>query len=98
MIYHILGDSANNGSFEIDKFLHTGHLHIDKMKMSKSLKNFLKIKDITKEYNHNSIRIYFITHNWNEVMDFTFPGLTEASNKEKYIAEFFRNLKICLMI
>jgi len=64
--------------------------------MSKSLKNFLKIKDITKEYNHNSIRIYFITHNWNEVMDFTFPGLTEASNKEKYIAEFFRNLKICL--
>jgi cysteinyl-tRNA synthetase len=27
----------------ITYFLHTGHLHIDKMKMSKSLKNFITI-------------------------------------------------------
>ena len=66
------------------------------MKMSKSLKNFIKIKEITTEFNHNSIRLYFLTHQWHEVMDFTFPGLTEASNKEKYLAEFFRNLKVWL--
>ena len=80
----------------VNYFLHTGHLHIDKMKMGKKEKNFIKIKDVIKEYNHNSIRLYFVTHSWHEVMEFTMTGLNEAKNIEKYIAEFFRNLKIWL--
>ena len=64
--------------------------------MGKKEKNFIKIKDVIKEYNHNSIRLYFVTHSWHEVMEFTMTGLNEAKNIEKYIAEFFRNLKIWL--
>ena len=46
----------------IKYFLHTGHLHIDKMKMSKSLKNFIKIKEITKKYSPRVLRMEFILH------------------------------------
>lgn len=35
----------------INNFWHTGHLHIEGKKMSKSLKNFISIKDIFKQYN-----------------------------------------------
>jgi cysteinyl-tRNA synthetase len=34
----------------INFFIHTGHLHIEGLKMSKSLKNFISIKHLVKEY------------------------------------------------
>lgn len=34
----------------VNYFVHSGHLHIDGMKMSKSLKNFIKIKTMVKKY------------------------------------------------
>jgi cysteinyl-tRNA synthetase len=34
----------------VNYFLHTGHLHIQGLKMSKSLKNFITIKEILKKY------------------------------------------------
>ena len=78
----------------INYFLHTGHLHIEGLKMSKSLKNFLKINDFTTLYNANSIRLYFLKHKWDGAMDFTEDGIREASSNEKKISEFFQNLKV----
>jgi len=78
----------------INYFLHTGHLHIEGLKMSKSLKNFLKINDFTTIYNSNAIRLYFLKHKWEGAMDFTEDGIREASSNEKYINEFFQNLKV----
>ena len=34
----------------VNHWWHTGHLHIDGLKMSKSLKNFITIKEILKNY------------------------------------------------
>lgn len=34
----------------VNYFIHTGHMHIDGLKMSKSLKNFITIKEILKYY------------------------------------------------
>ncbi len=78
----------------INYFFHTGHLHIEGLKMSKSLKNFLKIDQFTKVYNANTIRLYFLRHKWDGVMDFTEDGIKEAQSNEKYISEFFQNLKV----
>jgi len=39
-------DSENNSGEWIPHWVHTGHLHIDGLKMSKSLKNFITIRDI----------------------------------------------------
>lgn len=38
----------------IPHWVHTGHLHIDGLKMSKSLKNFISIQDFLAEYNTGS--------------------------------------------
>ena len=78
----------------INYFLHTGHLNIEGLKMSKSLKNFKKISDFIDKYNPNTFRIFFLTSKWDSVMDFTEDGLQEAYNNDKYISEFFRNVKV----
>lgn len=78
----------------INYFIHTGHLNIDGLKMSKSLKNFLKIESLVSVYNSNAIRLYFLKHKWEGIMDYTEDGMREASKKEKDLAEFFQNLKV----
>lgn len=80
----------------INYFLHTGHLNIDGLKMSKSLKNFKKISEFIKQYNPNTFRLYFSYSKWDNPMDFTETGLKEAENNEKYIGEFFQNVKVWL--
>jgi cysteinyl-tRNA synthetase len=80
----------------INYFLHTGHLNIDGLKMSKSLKNFKKIHDFVDKYNPNTFRLFFVGTKWDNDMDFTEDGLQEAYSNEKYIKEFFHNLKVWL--
>lgn len=78
----------------INYFLHTGHLKIEGLKMSKSLKNFKKISDFINVYTPNAFRLYFCTTKWDMDMDFTENGLSQASNNDKKISEFFQNLKV----
>ena len=78
----------------INYFLHTGHLHIDGSKMSKSLKNFIKISDVLDEgFNTNSFRIQFLKHKWDTEMDYNRDGLRSAWDEDKKLKEFFFKLK-----
>lgn len=43
-------EAAFGHSHWVNFFLHTGHLHIEGCKMSKSLKNFITIKEALKKY------------------------------------------------
>lgn len=54
----------------INYFIHTGHLNIDGLKMSKSLKNFITIKSMTKRYSARQIRLLFATRRYDTVMDY----------------------------
>ena len=38
-------------------FLHTGHLHIEGRKMSKSLKNFLTIREVLEQVTPRQLRL-----------------------------------------
>ncbi len=80
----------------INYFLHTGHLKIEGLKMSKSLKNFKKISDFINVYTPNTFRLYFCSCKWDCEMDFTEKGLSQSNSNDKYIAEFFQNLKVLL--
>lgn len=42
--------------------MHTGHLFIEGLKMSKSLKNFITIKAILERYNWRQLRLLFLMH------------------------------------
>ena len=55
----------------IRHFWHTGHLHIDNLKMSKSLKNFLTIRDILANYSARQVRFLFLMHKWDGIINFS---------------------------
>lgn len=46
----------------VNYFLHSGHLHIKGSKMSKSLKNFITIKEALEVFTPRSIRIITLMH------------------------------------
>ena len=72
-------------------FLHTGHLNINGLKMSKSLKNFLTIRDIVNESSAAHLRILFLQHFWNKEMNYDPDQLKEAGSILKKITNFISN-------
>ena len=55
----------------VNFFLHTGHLHIEGLKMSKSLKNFITIRSALQQYSARQLRFLFLLHHWCEPMELT---------------------------
>lgn len=55
----------------VDNFIHIGHLHINKEKMSKSEKNFITIDEALTKYSANSIRFAFLLNNFTKTMDWS---------------------------
>lgn len=51
-------------------FIHSGHLTIDGCKMSKSLKNFITIKEVLKKYTARQVRLLYLLHSWKDTMDY----------------------------
>ena len=81
----------------INYFLHTGHLHIMGKKMSKSLKNFITIKHILTEYSARQVRMLFLLHSWDSVMNYTTEkSMPEAVEKERQFSQFFKDVKAIL--
>jgi len=72
-------------------FLHTGHLNIDGLKMSKSLKNFLTIREIVAASSPLHLRILFLQHLWHKEMNYDPDQLKEADSILKRILNFISN-------
>ncbi|KAJ8908033.1 hypothetical protein NDN08_008130 [Rhodosorus marinus] len=89
----------------VNYFVHSGHLHIDGLKMSKSLKNFITINAAMSLYTARQIRFLFLLHLWSEPMDLTptlkadggglegFVQMEQAIAAESSFAEFFFMVK-----
>ena len=79
----------------INYFLHTGHLHIEGQKMSKSLKNFITIQEALQKYTARQLRLAFALQQWNNQFDFK-ENFTEVRNYENTVSKFFSNIKALL--
>jgi len=77
----------------IHYFLHAGHLTIEGCKMSKSLKNFITIKEALQKNTCRQIRFAFLLHAWNSTLDLSVNVLKEAEQTEKLFNDFFLNVK-----
>ena len=91
----------------VQTFLHTGHLHIDGLKMSKSLKNFVTIKAALQQYTPRQLRLLFLQNHWAQPMELSpvaepqgaagrFTQCEAAVITDKTLTEFFHSLKGCL--
>ncbi|XP_018410941.1 PREDICTED: cysteine--tRNA ligase, cytoplasmic [Nanorana parkeri] len=74
-------------------FLHTGHLTIAGCKMSKSLKNFITIKDALQRNTARQLRLAFLMHSWKDTLDYSTNTMESAVQYEKFLNEFFLNVK-----
>ncbi|XP_070558750.1 cysteine--tRNA ligase, cytoplasmic-like [Ptychodera flava] len=74
-------------------FLHSGHLTIAGCKMSKSLKNFISIKDALEKHSSRQLRLMFLLHSWKDTLDYSANTMENAIQYEKVMNEFFLNVK-----
>lgn len=74
-------------------FLHSGHLHINGCKMSKSLKNFITIESALEKNSARQLRLLFLVHSWGDTLNYSNDTLQMALNSEKKLNEFFLNIK-----
>lgn len=77
----------------INYFLHSGHLTISGCKMSKSLKNFITIKDALSRHSQRQLRLAFLLHSWKDTLDYSNNTMDAALAYEKTFFEFFLNVK-----
>jgi cysteinyl-tRNA synthetase len=70
-------------------WLHNGFVNIDKEKMSKSLGNFLTIKEILKEYHPEIVRFFLLSRHYRSPIDFSPQGMEEARQN---LVRFYQTL------
>ena len=68
----------------VNYFLHAGHLHIKGLKMSKSLKNFITIRQALQEHSPRQLRLMFLMQPWDKSMNYSDQTVDDAKAKEKY--------------
>ena len=59
-------------------WIHNGFVNIDQEKMSKSLGNFLMIKDVIKSYHPEVVRLFLLSNHYRSPIDFTDKAMDEA--------------------
>ncbi|KAL1524602.1 hypothetical protein AB1Y20_019491 [Prymnesium parvum] len=80
----------------VNYFWHFGHLHIKGLKMSKSLKNFITIREALERDSARQIRLMFLLQAWDKPMDYSDQTIDDAKAKEKRLESFFGMVKAVL--
>jgi len=82
----------------VNYWFHAGHLHIDGLKMSKSLKNFVTIRKAidpeTGTTTPRALRILFLLNAWDKPLNFSEGQLKQANAIEMQFSKFFQNMKV----
>ncbi|CAG8627195.1 21120_t:CDS:10, partial [Racocetra persica] len=80
----------------VNYFVHVGHLNIEGQKMSKSLKNFITIRQALEKHTARQLRLCFLLHQWDSKLDFKESTMGEAKGIETILNNFFVNTKALL--
>ncbi|BBN14707.1 cysteinyl-tRNA synthetase [Marchantia polymorpha subsp. ruderalis] len=80
----------------VNYFFHSGHLAIDGLKMSKSLKNFITIKQALEMYTARQLRFLFVIQLWDKPMTFSKEVMDIAISREQKLKTFFQEVQIML--
>ena len=86
----IAQSEAAHGTTFARYWMHNGFVNIDNEKMSKSLNNFLMIKDILEAYHPESVRLFLLSSHYRSPIDFSDQNLKEA---EKALDKIYGLLK-----
>ncbi len=74
-------------------WMHIGFLNVRDEKMSKSLGNFITIRDALKDYSPEALRLFFISTHYRSPINFNEKSLEQAKSNLNKIKSFLINLK-----
>ncbi|KAL4430549.1 hypothetical protein ABPG77_005789 [Micractinium sp. CCAP 211/92] len=80
----------------VNYFLHAGHLGIEGLKMSKSLKNFITIRQALESFTPRQMRLMFVLQPWERKMNYGEQAKEEMRSKEALLKNFFCNVEVVL--
>ncbi|MFO7556090.1 MAG: cysteine--tRNA ligase [Desulfobacterales bacterium] len=67
-----------SGKLFVKYWIHNGFVNINQEKMSKSLGNFMMIKDVLKNHHPEVIRLFLLSNHYRSPIDFTEKAMDEA--------------------
>jgi cysteinyl-tRNA synthetase len=95
----IAQSEAYTGRIPVVRYwLHTGFLTIDGVKMSKSLGNFITVRDLLKEYDVNAFRLFIASTHYRSPIDYSEKALIQAVRGLKRVFEALDNLRQGILI
>ena len=74
----IAQSKAKTGKDYAKYWIHHGLLSIEKQKMSKSLGNFVTIKDVLQKYPADILKVFFLQASYSSTIDFSWDRMEEA--------------------
>ena len=80
----------------VNYWMHNAYLLIDKEKMSKSLGNFMTVRDIRQKYNPLVLRFFLLSAQYRSPINFTKEALEQAKNALERITNCYEDLKFAL--
>ncbi len=75
----IAQSEAAFGKTFVRYWVHNGFINIDQEKMSKSLGNFLTIRDIVKAWDPEALRLFLLSSHYRSPLDYTEQAMLEAT-------------------
>lgn len=75
-------------------WIHTGFLTVEGKKMSKSLHNFVTVRDALKKYNYKTLRFFYLSSHYRSPIDFTKDAIESAQNGLQRLNDFIQYTKI----
>uniref|UniRef100_A0A8C2VIR8 Probable cysteine--tRNA ligase, mitochondrial n=1 Tax=Chinchilla lanigera TaxID=34839 RepID=A0A8C2VIR8_CHILA len=76
-------------------FLHAGHLHVkgQEQKMSKSLKNYITIKDFLRSFSPDVFRLFCLRSSYRSAVDYSDSTMLEAGHVLRRLASFVEDAR-----
>ena len=81
---------ANDTKTLAKYWVHNGYVNIDNEKMSKSLKNFITISDLLKNFKGETIRYFLLQAHYRAPLNFSYESLKEANSS---LSSLYRSVK-----
>lgn len=82
-------EAVSGKSPMVKYWLHTGFLMVSGEKMSKSLKNFITIRDLLKDFDGDVIRFFILNKHYRSKIDFSHKVLVDAGKGLERIKKYY---------
>ncbi|QDA31303.1 cysteine--tRNA ligase [Thermococcus indicus] len=87
---------ACTGHEWVKYWLHTGFLMVNGEKMSKSLGNFVTIREMLERYDPEVIRLFILQRHYRSPLDYTEEGIEHARNNLERLYNTLENIRVAM--